>query len=182
MKKNEFLIKSAFGVLALFVLVTLSACTMNNDTNEVKPANDSQNNTMNDDNLDQDNERIDSPLTKNNWLWTESVKNQVIIEPKQKEAFVIMFNEDMSVNGTTDCNNYFGDYKLDEQKLSFGPLASTMMYCEDSQEAEFIQSLGEVSSYAFTEDGEYLTLNLDGPGDVMRFKKTDSSGEEEEAL
>ena len=48
------------------------------------------------------------------------------------------------MKGTTDCNNFSGSYKVDGNQLTFGEFAATMMYCEGSQESDFLKSLGEV--------------------------------------
>lgn len=183
MKKNQFLKKSAFALLGLFVLVAVSACTTNNNDTPNDSANDSQGEVVdNGDNLDEEIVQVKTPLVDNNWLWSETVKGDEKVEPKQKEAFVIMFQEDMKVNGTTDCNNYFGNYQASEEgEVSFGPLASTMMYCEDSQEGDFVKDLSEVEAYNISEDGEILSLDLRDDAGTMKFEKTDLNGEEDEA-
>lgn len=183
MKKNQFLKNSAFALLGLFVLVAVSACTINNNDMPNDSANDSQGEIVdNGEDVDQDIVKVETPLLNNNWLWTETVKDDETVEPKQEEAFVIMFHEDMKVNGTTDCNNYFGDYQASEEnELSFGPLATTLMYCEDSQEGDFVKDLSEVESYNVSEDGETLSLGLKDDAGTMKFEKTDLNGEEDKA-
>lgn len=69
-------------------------------------------------------------------------------------GIVIQFNEDTSVAGNSGCNQFFGDYKLVEGLLEFGPLGSTRMACPEpanSFEISFLQALGEARSAARAE-------------------------------
>jgi len=68
-------------------------------------------------------------------------------------------------SGSGGCNRYHGPYETDASgSLSFGPLASSKMACEQAisvQEDVYLSTLGKVASYAI--DGETLTLlNADG--------------------
>jgi heat shock protein HslJ len=61
------------------------------------------------------------------------------------------------------------EYTTITDTLSFGPLASTKMYCEGSQETEFGAMLADVERYLFTSRGELvLTLKKDGGTMVFR--------------
>ena len=40
------------------------------------------------------------------------------------------------MTGSGGCNSVSGTYKLEGDRLSFGPLAGTMMSCHDGMEAE----------------------------------------------
>lgn len=165
-----------FALLGLFVLVAVSACTTNNNEAQTDVNGQPQDEIIDAGDIVQ----VDTPLTKNNWLWQSTTKADGKVEPKQKDAFVMMFQEEMMVNGTTDCNNYFGDYSANvEGDVSFGPLASTMMYCEDAQEGVFLGDLNQVDSYTIEEDGS-LSLNLKDNAGVMKFEVTELNGQEEE--
>ena len=66
---------------------------------------------------------------------------------------------DGQVSGSTGCNTFNGSYELDGDQLSFGPLASTMMACEDAlatQESTVFTILDAAESYAI--DGDELTI------------------------
>lgn len=59
------------------------------------------------------------------------------------------------VNGIAGCNNYFGSYEVKGKSLTFGPVASTEMWCEDpegvmDQETEYHRSLGTAERYEVT--------------------------------
>jgi heat shock protein HslJ len=66
--------------------------------------------------------------------------------------------------GNASCNQYFGSYELDGSSITFGPLASTEMFCADpgvmEQEAAYLAALQSVDSWAI--DGETLMLSSSG--------------------
>lgn len=105
------------------------------------------------------------------WMWERSVmRDGSEVLPKEASAFTISFGADNRVSGTTDCNGFSGSYDHpSEGSVTFGPLASTKMYCEGSQEMEFTSMLSEVGTYVISEDGNALTL-LAETGN-MYFKK-----------
>ncbi len=102
-------------------------------------------------------------FTDKKWKWVKTImSNNDVIIPRKSEAFTILFKEDNSFSGTTDCNNFFGKYEKSGNILSFGSIGSTMMSCEDSQELEFIKLLEDVNNFFFNEDGNLvLTSKLD---------------------
>jgi heat shock protein HslJ len=70
------------------------------------------------------------------------------------------------VGGSAGCNQYGGDYAVDKQELTMGPLASTLMACAEqaamSQEGRYLQALGQVESFELVSGG----LRLHGAGGV----------------
>lgn len=113
------------------------------------------------------------------WMWEQTQMNDgTIIMPNQVESFTLSFFTDEStgepnrVSGTTDCNNFFGSYELGaDNALSFGPLGSTMMYCEGSQEQDFMTMIGQVSHF-MQQDADTLVLLLTYDSGSAIFKKT----------
>jgi len=69
--------------------------------------------------------------------------------------------EDGSASGNASCNQYFGPYELDGSSLTFGPLASTQMFCGEpgvmDQEAAYLATLASVDTWSI--DDEVLTLS-----------------------
>lgn len=66
--------------------------------------------------------------------------------------------------GQGGCNSYSGTFKLEDGTLSFGPLASTLRACPEtqaSQEQRFYAALGAVKA-ARLEDGKLLLADLTG--------------------
>ena len=70
---------------------------------------------------------------------------------------------DGSANGFGGCNTFGGSYELDGDSITIGPLASTMMACEEAKsaaEAAYLPALEAADAWA-VEDGE-LVLSSDG--------------------
>ena len=71
------------------------------------------------------------------------------------------FGTDGKLTGSAGCNNYNGEYKVDGNKITIGPLASTMMFCNDpagvmDQESQFLAALQSAATYKL--EGNRLEL------------------------
>jgi len=100
------------------------------------------------------------------WKWVKNEGESMMV-PKQKDAFTLTFEVDGGVSGTTDCNSFSGAYDAAaDGSLSFGPQASTKMFCDGSQETEFSESLRRVTSYAVSDDTLVLVI-ADGETRMM---------------
>lgn len=118
---------------------------------------------------DQPTEELSQALSGREWKWVKTVmNNDEITLPKNSDAFTIKF-EDGNFAGTTDCNRYFGEYEKSNDDLILGPIGSTRMFCDGSQEFEFTKSLGEVDKYLF-DDKERLVLTLKFDSGSMIFE------------
>jgi heat shock protein HslJ len=86
------------------------------------------------------------------------------------EKATITFNADGTVSGSTACNTFSGSYTATPpDQLTFGPLAQTMMACEDSLmqiESQYTAALAKVTNYQI--EGTTLTLrDADGAMQVI---------------
>lgn len=109
-------------------------------------------------------------LTNKTWKWVKTQMNDdTVITPKKADVFTVKFNEDGKINGTTDCNGFFGGYEINENKLQFGEFGMTRMFCEGSQENIFVEALGEVDSY-FINQEKNLILELKMDSGSMIFE------------
>jgi len=154
MKKENMKKIMLLSILVMAVFI-VSACSFNEQSGE-----ENNNNVI---------EQSDSQLEKivnHKWTWIKTTKGEQIITPNMKNAFVVNFNEDMSVYGSTDCNGFFGDFNLNEDNISFGPLASTMMYCEGSQENVFVSDLQKVESLYFQDNDNLVLVLKDSEGEI----------------
>ena len=82
------------------------------------------------------------------WYWIKTIDTAgaTVLEPKLAKVFKLRFdNGRMSSN--TDCNSIGGDYTIAGSALTFGPLMSTLMYCEGAKETEYSAQLNNVISY-----------------------------------
>jgi len=99
------------------------------------------------------------------WVWQQALYNDgreivpreiTIFTTTLTDVFTITFNDDNSFSATTDCNSIGGTYSISDDLLTFSDIFSTLMYCEDAQEAEFTSLLENTSSYSFTNHGELI--------------------------
>jgi heat shock protein HslJ/membrane-bound inhibitor of C-type lysozyme len=104
------------------------------------------------------------------WSWQKTVMpNGTVVTPKKTDVFSLTFASDGQVSGTTDCNSFSGSYSQPTTgAITFGPLASTKMFCEGSQETDFITPFPQVRTYMIADSS--LTLKLKGGGTIT-FKK-----------
>jgi heat shock protein HslJ len=81
---------------------------------------------------------------------------------------ITMQFEDGSLHGSSGCNNYFGPVTLDDTGFTTGPMATTMMYCPDTAEAEdtYLGLLETVDGWNM--DGDHLVLTT-GAAETLRF-------------
>ena len=82
----------------------------------------------------------------------------------------ITFDDEGKVYGDSGCNRFTGGYKVKGDRITIGPLASTMMFCEGKMDAEqsFLTKLQAAVSYQATKK----TLKIFTPKDLMTFKAT----------
>lgn len=102
-------------------------------------------------------------LDMQTWKWIKtSYYNDTNVLPKKAEAFTITFKKDGSFSATTDCNSVGGTYTVKGNSITFGQMASTLMYCDGSQESVYTGMLTAVQSFLFTSKGELVfDLKLD---------------------
>jgi heat shock protein HslJ len=98
-------------------------------------------------------------FTEKKWTWVKTINEGKTTTPKKPTVFTITFAKDGTLTGTTDCNNFFGSYKVTDTKLTFGVLGSTQMFCEDSQESDFIISLQGTNSYSIDKSSNLTITN-----------------------
>jgi heat shock protein HslJ len=106
------------------------------------------------------------------WVWQKTVAaDGSTVTPNKTGFFTVTLGQDGRASGTTDCNSFFGSYSLaSDGFVSFGPLASTMMFCNESQESLFTGYLAKVSGIRADELGN-LTLTLANNSGTMYFVK-----------
>lgn len=109
-------------------------------------------------------------LTGKNWSWVKTELNDdKMVVPNKDGVFGIKFLEDGKLGISTDCNQMGANYKLNGNELKISSMMSNQMYCENSQEGEFANALGEVKSYMFDKDNN-LVLELKNDSGVMIFE------------
>lgn len=100
----------------------------------------------------------DTSLEGTSWSLVE-VNGQPVLAGS---APTLVFEADRA-GGNGSCNTFGGEYKAENGKLSFGPIFSTLMYCEDfmDQESAYFAALEEASGYQIR-GGKLQILNAEG--------------------
>jgi putative lipoprotein len=108
----------------------------------------------------------DRPLRNTYWKLVSLADKPVEVIEKQREPHLILAANELRVSGSGGCNRIAGSFKLEQDKLSFGPMAGTMMACPTGmeQEQKFLQSLEKVERYRIS--GSQLEM-LDPAGAVL---------------
>jgi len=71
----------------------------------------------------------------------------------------LTFNQDGTVTGNSGCNGFGGNYRVDDDKITFDQITSTLMACDEArmaQESAVHQVLSDTATYKI--DGSTLTL------------------------
>lgn len=103
------------------------------------------------------------------WTLTQMANGQQAL-PKKPGVFTLTFENDGKVLVGTDCNQGSGTFSRGQGNiLTLGSIASTKMFCEGSQENDFVSAFSQVTSYYFTLKGD-LVLRLANNAGEMRFK------------
>ncbi|MCW1888202.1 MAG: META domain-containing protein [Candidatus Moranbacteria bacterium] len=110
-------------------------------------------------------------ITGTTWTWLETTlldETEVVADSKQ--LFSVTFGPKNTLELTTDCNKVQASYKtnrIDEMNVTLG--AMTEMYCEGSQEADFLKHLGMVETFLL--EGSSLRLMLRDEAGTMTFTR-----------
>lgn len=109
-------------------------------------------------------------LNMKTWNWVKTTySGGEEVKPSAENKFTVTFKDDKTFSATTDCNGVGGGYETSGSSITFGQMASTLMYCEGSQEGIFTSTLADTQSYNFTSKGE-LILNLKSRPGTMIFR------------
>jgi heat shock protein HslJ len=107
-------------------------------------------------------------LEMKTWSWIRTVHaDGREIVPRQAGKFTVTFSGDGSFTATTDCNRMMGGYTAGGGAISFGVIASTRMFCADSQESDFASFLENARRYEFTSRGELVIALENDSGSVV---------------
>ena len=100
--------------------------------------------------------------------WYLASINGKTIESKTSDFEIpyVVFSKEKEFTGFTGCNNFVGNYKYENGKLSLDAGSITKKYCGDSFEMEFLDALKKVS--AFENKNNNLVL-LNGGQEILKF-------------
>ncbi len=89
--------------------------------------------------------------------WKVEAIEGVVVNENSKAT--VKFESANSVAGNASCNLYFGTYEINEGRLSFSDLGTTMMMCSEEvmdQEGRFLQAMGQVTQFELIDKGLML--------------------------
>ena len=80
----------------------------------------------------------------------------------------ITFDEKGQFGGNVGCNSFGADYKVDGDQIIFGPIISTMMFCDATspQESAVLNILSD-KTVKYQIDGEQLTITSSDGASVV---------------
>jgi heat shock protein HslJ len=98
------------------------------------------------------------PLTEITWNVVSIDGEPVAPSRSGRKAHIKFDAAAKRAAGFNGCNNFFGGYTLDSERLSFGMMGSTMMACTEDPDIErrMMEALGAIDRYH--RDGDTLTL------------------------
>ena len=87
-------------------------------------------------------QKKESVLKNSNWILSDWVADSIsILTISEKPITLDIDLDNEKLSGSAGCNQYFGNYTLDNETLKAGPMGSTMMYCTEEimkQEQRFL--------------------------------------------
>ncbi|MHB1086319.1 MAG: META domain-containing protein [Minisyncoccota bacterium] len=109
-------------------------------------------------------------LDMKTWAWVSALyEDGRTVKPAKAGQFTLTFAKDGTFSANTDCNSMSGGYTAADGALTFGAIAMTKMFCQDSQEMVFSELLESTSGYHFTSKGE-LILSLKYDSGTVTFR------------
>lgn len=100
------------------------------------------------------------------WNLVEINQKPIKTTDAVKTPYIIFSKKEMKATGNNGCNSFFASFDTVEDRLSFGPVGSTKMACQEwmANEMAFLAMLQTARQY--TIDG-YALLIMDGSGQVV---------------
>lgn len=107
-------------------------------------------------------------LAANTWIWEETITaDGSQVTPATPGAFTLTFSPEGQLSGTTDCNNFNAPFSLENTALYVSDFAMTRMFCENSQEAQFLNMIASAQYIFFTAEQDLTLLLADDAGSVV---------------
>jgi heat shock protein HslJ len=98
------------------------------------------------------------PLERTRWDLTALGADATPIAKTQTEAFLLFGESPGRVSGSGGCNRLAGSYELKGEKLSFGPIAGTRMFCAEGMAVEDTLGTALEKTASFRIEGDRLEL------------------------
>lgn len=135
--------KYLLAFTAIFALLNLQSCVP-------QSGNAGENQTLN---LD----------LSGNWILNHISKESGTTLDKgfpSKKPTLTLESVSKKMTGNTGCNQMFGSFTTQQNKLSFKDVGSTKMYCQEVKENEYLQMISKVDSYKI-ENNQLILMDSD---------------------
>lgn len=98
--------------------------------------------------------------------------NEAIVSVIAGTNVTLTLDEDGGIAGSAGCNNYFASYETDGNALTFGPVGSTEMFCDEpkgtmDQETTYLKLLDTAAGYEI--EGDSLTVQDSTDTTILTF-------------
>ena len=91
------------------------------------------------------------------WSWVNTLYSDgTTVVPHVANKFTLSFSGTNTFSAATDCNGVGGEYTKNGSTITFSRMMSNLMYCANSQEADYAKMFSQVKSYHFTSKGEQV--------------------------
>jgi len=97
-------------------------------------------------------------ITEKEWVAIELFGEK--LEELNAKRLPWMTLSEGKITGNTSCNNMHGTYTMENEKITFGMIAATKMFCFDTKdiEANYLKAIAEVKTWKY-EDGKLYFLD-----------------------
>lgn len=88
-------------------------------------------------------------LENTDWMLTHLGDNPVVLPDGMRRPYIVLQSKDHRVAGFAGCNRLVGGYRLKDNSLDFGRMATTRMACDNGMdiEAAFVAAMGKVKTW-----------------------------------
>lgn len=103
-----------------------------------------------------------APLETTDWKLVEVYGKPVAPRSPDRQAHLVFSPEEGQLSGSGGCNRLMGSYRIDGEKIAFGPMGITHMACTEGMEVEslFLKALSETATWHIS--GRRLTFRAAG--------------------
>ncbi len=112
------------------------------------------------DNSTETSPQSDTDLVGFTWYWINATfADGTVLTPNKELVYGLQFESNGDINILSDCNNIAGRYSTKNKSLQISELVTTLKFCENTQETEFMQLVEKVQSYTLVDNLLGLTLS-----------------------
>jgi heat shock protein HslJ len=145
--------RAVFSSIALAVSAALSGCGSGEPKTSSQPSPPAQ--------IEAEKGATTVSLVGSDWHVAD-IGGHAVVDSSQTS---MTFAAEGNVSGSTGCNHFTGTAKIEDDRVSFSPLATTRKACAGelaTQEQTFLKAIESVHRFAIDESGQLLLEGADG--------------------